>query len=110
VDDYYSIIVRAVSRLPSKTDEARHGIYERARTALQEKLRTLDPRSGEWNRTWGLASSSANCAFASSASDIGEWPAAPHTPGFGVPGTDCVRSLRGCPRLNGLGALHAVSK
>jgi hypothetical protein len=42
VDDYYSIIVRAVSRLPSKTDEARHGIYERARTVLQEKLRTLD--------------------------------------------------------------------
>ena len=42
MDDYYSIIARAVSRLPSKTDEARHGIYERARTALQEKLRTLD--------------------------------------------------------------------
>ena len=36
-------LVRAVSRLPSKTDEARHGVYERARTVLQEKLRTLDP-------------------------------------------------------------------
>jgi hypothetical protein len=47
VDDYYSIIARAVSRLPSKTDEARHGIYERARTALQEKLRTLDPPISE---------------------------------------------------------------
>ena len=37
--DYYSLIALAVSRLPSKTDEARHGIYERARIALQEKLR-----------------------------------------------------------------------
>ena len=47
MDDYYSIIARAVSRLPSKTDEARHGVYERARTALQEKLRTLDPPISE---------------------------------------------------------------
>jgi hypothetical protein len=47
VDDYYSIIARAVSRLPSKTDEARHGIYERARTALQENLRSLDPPISE---------------------------------------------------------------
>jgi hypothetical protein len=41
--DYYSVIARAVSRLPSKTDEARHAIYERARTAVQESLRTHDP-------------------------------------------------------------------
>src|SRR5215470_7717300 len=41
--DYYPVIARAVSRLPSKTDEARHSIYERARTALQENLRTHDP-------------------------------------------------------------------
>ena len=47
MDDYYSIIARAVSRLPSKTDEVRHGIYERARTVLQEKLRTLDPPISE---------------------------------------------------------------
>ena len=47
MDDYYSIIARAVSRLPSKPDEARHGIYERARTVLQEKLRTLDPPISE---------------------------------------------------------------
>ena len=39
--DYYSVIALAVSRLPSKTDEARHGIYERARIALQEKLTQL---------------------------------------------------------------------
>jgi hypothetical protein len=41
--DYYSVIARAVSRLPSKTDEARHAIYERARTVVQESLRTHDP-------------------------------------------------------------------
>jgi hypothetical protein len=40
--DYYSVIARAVSRLPSKTDEG-YAIYERARTALQENLRTHDP-------------------------------------------------------------------
>jgi len=40
--DYYSVIARAVSRLPSKTDEARHAIYERARTALQETLRNYN--------------------------------------------------------------------
>jgi hypothetical protein len=46
--DYYSLLARAVSRLPSKTDEAtRHAIYERARTALQESLRTLDPPISE---------------------------------------------------------------
>ena len=36
--DYYSVIARAVSRLPSKADEARHAIYEEARKALQERL------------------------------------------------------------------------
>ena len=41
--DYYSLIARAVSGLPSKTDEGRLAVYERARTALQERLRTLDP-------------------------------------------------------------------
>jgi hypothetical protein len=40
--DYYSLIALAVSRLPSKTDEARHALYERARTALKEKLRPHD--------------------------------------------------------------------
>jgi hypothetical protein len=41
--DYYSVIARAISRLPSKTDEARYAIYERARTVVQESLRTHDP-------------------------------------------------------------------
>ena len=45
--DYYSLMSLAVSRLPSKTDEARHGIYERARIALQETLRTLHPPISE---------------------------------------------------------------
>ena len=41
--DYYSLIAAAISRLPSKTDEARHALYERARTLLQVRLHTLDP-------------------------------------------------------------------
>ena len=41
--DYYSLIAATVSRLPSKDDEARHALYERARTALQKTLHTLDP-------------------------------------------------------------------
>jgi hypothetical protein len=45
--DYYSLIARAVSRLPNQTDEARRAIYERARTALPESLRTLDPPISE---------------------------------------------------------------
>jgi len=37
--DYYSVIARAVSRLPTrKADDARHAIYEEARKALQERL------------------------------------------------------------------------
>jgi hypothetical protein len=36
--DYHSIIARAVSHLPSTADEARHAIYEQARTALHHRL------------------------------------------------------------------------
>jgi hypothetical protein len=42
-DDYHSIIARAVSRLPNKTDEARTAIYERGRAALRETLHNYDP-------------------------------------------------------------------
>jgi len=41
--DYYLVIAHAVARLPSKTLEARHAIYERARTALRERLSNYDP-------------------------------------------------------------------
>ena len=41
--DYYSVIARAVSRLPSKADEARHAIYGEARKALHERL-SNDPQ------------------------------------------------------------------
>ena len=36
--DYRSIIASAVSHLPSTADEARHAIYEQARTALHQRL------------------------------------------------------------------------
>ena len=44
--DYYSAIARAVSRLPHNNDEARQAIYERARTALHERLRN-DPQTSD---------------------------------------------------------------
>jgi hypothetical protein len=45
--DYYSVIARAVSRLPCNTGEARHVIYEQARTALREALSNNDPPFSE---------------------------------------------------------------
>ena len=36
--DYRSIIAWAVSHVPSTADEARHAIYEQARTALHKRL------------------------------------------------------------------------
>jgi hypothetical protein len=44
---YYSVMARAVSRLPSQTDEARHAIYERARAALREALLNYGPPLSE---------------------------------------------------------------
>jgi len=41
--DYYSVIGHAVARLPSKSHEARHAVYERARTALRDRLSNYDP-------------------------------------------------------------------
>ncbi len=40
--DYYSVIARALSNVPNKTDEARRTLYDRARTTLQDKLRGHD--------------------------------------------------------------------
>ena len=41
--NYYSVLADAVSRSRNKTEKARRAIYDCARKALQEKLRTLDP-------------------------------------------------------------------
>ncbi len=45
--DYYSVVADAISRARSKNDDARRAIYECARTALQGRLRTLDPPISE---------------------------------------------------------------
>jgi hypothetical protein len=45
--DYYSLLARVIADLPGKTHEARSAVYELARTALQERLRTLDPPISE---------------------------------------------------------------
>ncbi len=45
--DYYSVIADAISRRRGNNDETRRRIYERARRALQERLRNLDPPISE---------------------------------------------------------------
>ena len=42
VDDYHSLLARAVSALNSPTAEARQELYERARTALKAEFGKLD--------------------------------------------------------------------
>jgi hypothetical protein len=43
IDDYHSLLVRAVSVLESDTADARQEVYERARTALKAEFGKLDP-------------------------------------------------------------------
>ena len=45
--DYYSVMARAISGLPGKTEEARGAVYELARTALQKRLSAFDPPVSE---------------------------------------------------------------
>jgi hypothetical protein len=41
--DYHAILKRAISSLPSPTGEARRAVYEKARTALVNQLKSFDP-------------------------------------------------------------------
>ncbi len=45
--DYYSLISRAISALPGHTPDARQGVYERARKALVNQLRSIQPPVAE---------------------------------------------------------------
>lgn len=45
--DYYSLISRAISALPQPTTEARQAVYERARKALVNQLRNIQPPVAE---------------------------------------------------------------
>lgn len=45
--DYYPLIARAVEALSDNSPERRRAVYERARTALTEQLRALDPPIAE---------------------------------------------------------------
>lgn len=45
--DYYSLLTRVVGALPDPSQEARRAIYERARKALLNQLRHLDPPAAE---------------------------------------------------------------
>lgn len=45
--DYYSVMARAISDLPGKTEEARGAVYELARIALQKGLSGSDPPISE---------------------------------------------------------------
>jgi hypothetical protein len=45
--DYYPLIARAIEGLSNRSPEARRSVYERARTALTDQLRSLDPPLSE---------------------------------------------------------------
>lgn len=45
--DYYSLISRAISAIPGQTPDARQGVYERARKALVNQLRSIQPPVAE---------------------------------------------------------------
>jgi hypothetical protein len=47
--DYYHLLVRAVSALPSNTAKARRVVYEMARHALVKQARALEPEMPEVN-------------------------------------------------------------
>ena len=47
VDDYHSLLARAISALESDTAEVRKELYERARTALKVEFGKLDPRPSD---------------------------------------------------------------
>ena len=45
--DYYSLILRAVSAIPSSSIESREAVYSRARTALVSQLKNIQPPVGD---------------------------------------------------------------
>jgi hypothetical protein len=49
--DYYHLLVRAVSALPSNTAKARRVVYEMARHALVKQARALEPEMREGDLT-----------------------------------------------------------
>jgi hypothetical protein len=47
--DYHPILARAVSRLATNNAQARHELYEHARTILVAQLRSQDPKASDLN-------------------------------------------------------------
>jgi hypothetical protein len=45
--DYYQLMTRAIASVDASTGKSRHSLYGRARDALVESLRNLDPRLSE---------------------------------------------------------------
>ena len=45
--DYYPLIARAIEGLSNRSPDARRSVYERARAALTDQLRSLDPPLSE---------------------------------------------------------------
>ena len=45
--DFYPMVLAAVSKLDPNTEEARRALYQRARAALADRLRDLEPPLSE---------------------------------------------------------------
>ena len=45
--DYYSILEKTISGLPSNTQEVRNAVYSKARAAIEKQLRGMDPPPSE---------------------------------------------------------------
>jgi hypothetical protein len=50
--DFYPLIARAVAGLTDNTSQARHALYERARTSLLAQLRGVTPTLSEADIVW----------------------------------------------------------
>ena len=45
--DYYSILKKTITGLPTDSQESREAVYTKARTAIEARLNAMDPKPSE---------------------------------------------------------------